>query len=108
MSGVAQGDFTMVFGFPGRTNEYLTEEGVRQITEVQNPVRIEIRDKVLKIMDKYMRASEKIKIQYSSSYAGIANSWKKWIGESQGVKFTNGLERKEKWDMEFQKRWIKI
>jgi len=104
MSGVSQGDFTMVFGFPGRTSEYLTEEGVRQITEVQNPVRIEIRDKVLKIMDKYMRVSEKTKIQYSSSYAGIANSWKKWIGESQGVKFTNGLERKQKWDNEFQKR----
>ncbi|MBK9272148.1 MAG: S46 family peptidase [Saprospiraceae bacterium] len=104
MSGVEEGDFTMVFGFPGRTNEYLTEEGVRQITEVQNPVRIKIRDEVLKIMDKYMRSEEKVKIQYSSSYAGIANAWKKWIGESQGVKFTKGLERKAKWDREFQNR----
>jgi hypothetical protein len=104
LDGVEAGDFTMVFGFPGRTNEYLTKEGVRQITEVQNPVRVKIRDQVLKIMDKYMRSNVKTKIQYSALYAGIANYWKKWIGESQGVKFTNGLERKQKTDDEFNKR----
>ena len=104
LDGVEAGDFTMVFGFPGRTNEYLTKEGVRQITEVQNPVRVKIRDQVLKIMDKYMRSNVKTKIQYSAIYAGIANYWKKWIGESQGVKFTNGLERKQKTDDEFNKR----
>ncbi len=104
LDGVEAGDFTMIFGFPGRTNEYLTKEGVRQITEVQNPVRIKIRDQVLKIMDKYMRSSVKTKIQYSALYAGIANYWKKWIGESQGVKFTNGLERKQRTDEEFNKR----
>ncbi len=104
VSGVAEGDFTMVFGFPGRTNEYLTREGVRQITEVQNPVRIGIRDRVLKIMDKYMRADEKTKIQYSSVYASIANAWKKWIGETQGVKFTGGLDKKQKADEEFINR----
>ncbi len=104
MSGVSEGDFTMVFGFPGRTNEYLTREGVRQITEVQNPVRIGIRDRVLKIMDKYMRADEKTKIQYSSFYASIANAWKKWIGESQGVKFTGALDKKQKADDEFLRK----
>lgn len=104
MSGVAPGDFTMVFGFPGRTNEYLTREGVRQAVEVINPVRIAIRDQALKIMDRHMRSDPKIKIQYSSLYAGIANSWKKWIGENQGIKFTGGLDKKYAMDQEFQKR----
>ncbi len=104
MDGVAEGDFTMVFGFPGRTTEYLTEEGVRQITEEQNPVRIELRDRTLKIMDKYMRTSERTKLQYSARYASIANAWKKWIGENQGIKQTHGLEKKHEQDLEFQKR----
>lgn len=104
IKGIKEGDFTMVFGFPGRTNEYLNEEGVRQIVEVQNPIRITCRDFVLKTMDKYIRKDEKTKIQYAPTYASIANSWKKWIGESQGVKKTNGLERKHKQDIEFQNR----
>lgn len=104
MNGVQDGDFTMVFGFPGRTNEYLSREGVRQIVEVQNPIRVTMRDHALKIMDKYMRVDEQTKIQYSSIYAGIANAWKKWIGENQGVKFTKGLDRKQAVDEEYTKR----
>lgn len=104
MSGVSDGDFTMVFGFPGRTNEYLTREGVKQIVEVQNPIRIKMRDNALGIMDKYMRTDEAIKIQYAPTYAGIANAWKKWIGENQGIKTTKGLDRKNANDIEFQKR----
>lgn len=51
----------MVFGFPGRTTEYLIYEAARQQVDVLNPVRISLRDKALKIMDKYMRADEKTK-----------------------------------------------
>lgn len=104
MSGVKEGDFTMVFGFPGRTTEYLIKEGVRQQIEVLNPVRISLRDKTLKILDKHMRADERAKIQYASKYAGIANAWKKWIGENQGMKTTQGLEKKMKADQDFQNR----
>ncbi len=104
MSGVKEGDFTMVFGFPGRTTEYLIQEGARQQIEVLNPVRISLRDKTLKILDKYMRADEHTKIQYSSKYAGIANAWKKWIGENLGMKTVHGLEKKSKSDLEFQSR----
>lgn len=104
MSGVQEGDFTMVFGFPGRTSEYLIHEGVRQQVEVLNPVRIALRDKTLKILDKYMRANPKTKIQYSSKYAGIANAWKKWIGENQGIKTTRGLDKKLQADQHFQSR----
>jgi hypothetical protein len=104
MSGVQEGDFTMVFGFPGRTNEYLTREAVRQQVEVLNPVRISLRDKTLKILDKHMRANAQTKIKYSSVYAGIANAWKKWIGENLGIKTTKALDKKQKFDQDFQKR----
>lgn len=104
LSGVEPGDFTMVFGFPGRTNEYLTEEGVRQQIEILNPVRISLRDKTLKILDRHMRSSELTKIQYASKYASIANSWKKWIGENLGMKVTNGLVKKQLSDEDFQSR----
>ncbi|HEX5625549.1 MAG TPA: S46 family peptidase, partial [Saprospiraceae bacterium] len=104
MSGIKEGDFTMVFGFPGRTTEYLIEEAVRQQVEVLNPVRISLRDKALKILDKHMRANEQSKIQYASKYAGIANAWKKWIGENLGMKTTDGLGKKRRDDEAFNKR----
>lgn len=51
----------MVFGFPGRTSEYLIAEAIRQQVEVLNPVRISLRDKTLKILDKHMRSNEQSK-----------------------------------------------
>ncbi|MBK8955037.1 MAG: S46 family peptidase [Saprospiraceae bacterium] len=102
IAGIQEGDFSMVFGFPGRTNQYLTMEGARQQIEVLNPVRISLRDKALKIMDKYMRADPQVKIQYASKYAGIANAWKKWIGENLGMRVSSGLAKKQKDDENFQ------
>lgn len=104
LDGVAEGDFTMVFGFPGRTTSYLPSVAVQQIMEVSDPAKIEIRDRALRIMNGYMRADEKIKIQYSAIYAGIANSWKKWIGEVKGLKSSKAVEKKLAYEAEFMKR----
>lgn len=104
LDGVEQGDFTMVFGFPGRTNEYLPSFAVDQLLNVQNPVKIEIRDNALKIVDKEMRKSDEIRIKYASKYASIANYWKKWIGESQGLRETDGLGKKLAFEKEFSKK----
>ena len=101
MDGIAEGDFTMVFGFPGRTQQYLPSYAVSQILENINPARIKIREMALGIMDKYMRANEAIKIKYASKYASIANYWKKWVGESQGLKQTNAVDKKKKYEREF-------
>jgi len=101
LKGIKEGDFTMVFGFPGRTDEYLTGAAVAQTAQVINPLRVELRDRALKIMDSYMRTDEATKIKYAGKYAGIANSWKKWLGESQGIAKTNGLERKNKYESDF-------
>lgn len=101
LDGVEEDDFTLVFGFPGRTDQYLPAVAVKQITDVLNPARIEIRDRALKIVDSHMRKDEQIKIKYASKYARIANYWKKWIGESQGLKSTNAVQKKKVLEAQF-------
>jgi len=101
LDGVEKDDFTLVFGFPGRTQEYLPAVAVEQIVEVLNPAKIAIRETALNIIDKYMRKDEGIRLQYASKFARVANYWKKWIGESQGIKKTKGVEKKRKLEKEF-------
>ena len=103
LDGVEENDFNLVFGFPGRTNAYLPAVGVDQIVNVLNPAKIEIRENALKIVDKFMKSDEKIRIQYASKYAGIANYWKKWIGEDQGIHQTNAIQKKKIKENEFSK-----
>lgn len=104
LDGISEGDFTMVFGFPGRTSQYLPSSAIAQTIQTLNPAKIAIRDASLKIMDKYMREDEATKIKYASKYASIANAWKKWIGESQGLRQTNAIQKKKDYETEFQKR----
>ncbi len=107
LDGVAKDDFTLVFGFPGRTNEYLPSYAIEQTVDVLNPAKIAIRDKALKIVDAEMRADPQVKIQYASKFARIANYWKKWIGESQGIKATDGVGKKQRFEKEFTSRLTK-
>lgn len=97
LDGVEENDFTLVFGFPGTTDEYLPAIAVEQIINTLDPNRIEIRDKALAVMDKYMRADPEIKIQYASKFASIANFWKKWTGEALGLQKSNavGIKRQQ-------------
>lgn len=101
IKGVEENDFTLVFGYPGRTTEYLPSVAVEQIVNELNPAKIEIRDKALKVADGFMRKDKAIKIQYASKYASIANYWKKWIGETQGLKKSNAIEAKKKFEKDF-------
>jgi Peptidase S46 len=91
----------MVFGFPGRTNQYLPSFAIEQVVNVLNPAKIKVRDEALKIVGAEMRADEGVHLQYASKIARIANYWKKWIGESQGLKATDGVGRKKKYEAEF-------
>lgn len=104
LDGVAENDFTMVFGFPGKTTQYLPSEAVKQIVEVNDPAKIAIRDKALAVIDGFMRKDEQIKIQYAAKYASISNAWKKWQGEILGLTRTNAVDKKKKYEEEFQKR----
>jgi hypothetical protein len=105
--GVKENDFTMVMGYPGRTQEYLPSYAVEQIVNDLNPAKIEVRDAALKVQDGFMRKDNAIKIQYASKYAGIANYWKKWIGETKGLKKSNAVAIKQKFEKEFQEKVTK-
>ncbi|MEQ1675126.1 MAG: S46 family peptidase [Chitinophagaceae bacterium] len=104
LDGVNEGDFTMVFGFPGRTNQYLHSAAVEQIMTVNDPAKIAIREKALAVIDGFMRKDEQIKIQYAAKYASIQNAYKKWQGEVQGLTSTNALGKKRAYEELFQKR----
>lgn len=104
MEGVKEGDFTMVYGFPGRTQQFLTSYAVDYTINTGNPARINMRDHSLAVINEAMRSDQKIKIQYASKQARIANGWKKWIGENFGLKSTNALEKKVAFEQEYQKR----
>lgn len=107
IKGVKENDFTMVMGYPGRTQEYLPSYAVAQIVNDLNPAKIEVRDAALKVQDGFMRKDNAIKIQYASKYASIANYWKKWIGETKGLKKSNALAIKQKFEQEFQDKVAK-
>ena len=103
LDGIAENDFTLVFGFPGRTNEYLPAVAVEQITQKINPSNIEIREAALKVIDEAMKKDNKVRIQYASKQARIANYWKKWIGENLGIEKSNAIAKKREFEAKFQK-----
>ncbi|WP_111708104.1 S46 family peptidase [Lutibacter citreus] len=103
LDGVEENDFTLVFGFPGSTDEYLPAVAVDQIVNTLNPAKIEVRENALKIVDGFMRADQEIKIKYASKYASIANYWKKWIGENQGIEKSNAIQKKRDLEAKFSK-----
>ena len=107
INGIKENDFTMVMGYPGRTQEYLPAIAVDQIVNTLNPVKIEVRDAALKVQDGFMRKDNAIKIQYASKYAAVANYWKKWIGETKGLKKSNAISVKQKFEASFEEKVIK-
>ena len=89
-----ENDFTFVFGFPGKTTEYLPAVAVEKIMTDIDPARIAVREVALKTLDEKMRTDNETRIKYSSKYASVANYWKKWIGEVEGLKKSGAVEKK--------------
>ena len=104
LQDLEENDFTMVMGFPGRTTEYLTSYAVEQIQNSADPAKVEIRERTLAIMDKNMAKDKALKLKLASKYAGLANYWKFWIGESQGLKKFKAVEAKEAFEQDFTNR----
>ena len=101
--GVKEGDFTFIYGFPGRTQEYIHSEGVRYIEETGDPHKIALRTLRLDIQKKHMAASQKVRIQYSSKNASVANAWKKWQGEVKGIRKMKTVQKKQEFEQGFEK-----
>lgn len=103
LDGVSEGDFTLIFGFPGRTNEYLPSYAVQQIVDVIDPAKIAVRDQSLAVIDEAMRADAEVKILYTSKQSRISNAWKKWQGEVLGLTKTKAVEKKMEFEGHFQR-----
>jgi hypothetical protein len=99
--GIHEGDFTMVFGFPGKTTEYIPSFAVDLVQNVSDPARVNIRDRRLTIWRDRMNRNDTIKLKYASKYGTIANYWKKWDGEMQGLRRSNVISEKQDEEKEF-------
>lgn len=106
LKGVKEDDFTMVYGFPGRTQQYIPSFAIDLIEQYQNPARISIRDVRLEIMEQGMKISDTVRIKYASKQKGLSNAYKKWKGELLGVRRLQTAEQKRKFENDFNE-WTK-
>ena len=105
IAGVKEGDFTMVFGYPGRTQEYAPSYHIRMLKDVIYPKMVEIRGKKISIMEQEMAKDPLVRLKYSGKSFGLANGWKKSIGEIQSLDKMNGVALKEAFEKEFR-QWV--
>ncbi|SDM31045.1 Peptidase S46 [Daejeonella rubra] len=103
IKGIKNGDFSMVYGFPGRTDRYLTSFGVNLATEKTNPTIVKLRDIRLKAWKEEMDKSVDTRLKLSSQYANIANYWKYFIGQTEQLKRLKIQDEKQKQEADFTK-----
>ncbi|MFY9151339.1 MAG: S46 family peptidase [Prolixibacteraceae bacterium] len=101
IKGIQPNDFTMVLGYPGRTQEFLPSAAINQIMQQSDPDKIKIRDLKLDLLSADMEKDAKVRIQYAAKYASTSNAWKKWQGEVKGLRQMNAVEVKKKIEKEF-------
>ncbi len=105
LRGVKEDDFTMVFGYPGSTSQYVPSYHIDMVKNLVNPKMIAVRTQKIDIIDAAMNSDPLIRIQYSAKKAGISNSWKKWIGELQGLERMNTIGLKQQFEAGFT-QWV--
>jgi hypothetical protein len=106
LKGVDKGDFTMVFGYPGRTTEYIPSFVIESQVNGTIPAFVDLRTKRLDVMMAAMETSPKIRLQYSAKKSGIANSWKKNQGILLGLKRVEAIDRKKAFEEQFRE-WVR-
>ena len=104
--GVDEGDFTMIYGFPGNTQEYVISDAVEYVAEVSDPMKIALRTKRLDIISAEQAKSAEVRIAYAAVHASIANAWKKWQGEVLGLRRLGTVAKKQAYEREFA-AWAK-
>jgi hypothetical protein len=105
LGGIKDGDFSMVIGYPGKTERYITSYGIKELLEITHPNRIKIRSVRQQILLDDMMKSEKINIQYADKYSKSSNYWKYSIGQSQGLKRLKIYDQKKELEKEFTE-WV--
>lgn len=102
LKGMHEGDFTFVYGFPGRTYQYLHSEAVRFIQDKSDPHKVNLRTIRLNIMNDAMAQDPAVRIQYAAKNAGVSNAWKKWQGEMKGLKRLGTVDKKRDFEQKFE------
>ena len=102
--GVGEGDFTMIYGFPGNTQQYVLSDAVAYVEERSDPMKIDLRTRRLGIIAEAQEADPATRIRYAAKYANIANAWKKWQGEVLGLRRLGTIEKKRAYERDFA-RW---
>lgn len=105
-AGVKKDDFSMVMGYPGSTERYMSSFEVAMNYNQSNPAKIKLREKRLALMKEDMDADPTVRIQYASKYARVSNYYKYFIGQNQGLKRLHVIEDKEVEEAAFE-AWIK-
>lgn len=106
IKGFKDGDFAMIYGYPGSTNRYETSYGIKLKTEVENPSLVALRDIRLKLMYEQMVKDPAVKLKLASYYAGVANYWKFFDGETKQLKKFHTYEQKQDYEKNFA-AWAK-
>ena len=99
--GVNEGDFTMIYGFPGNTQEYVTSDAVDYVVNISNPMKIALRTIRLDIISEAQSKDVATRIAYAAKHANIANAWKKWQGESLGIERLGTVDKKKAYEKDF-------
>ncbi len=104
LKGVNEGDYTMIMGYPGRTQRFQTETQLQQMMALHD-ISIDARTIRQEIMWKYMEADPSVRLKYADKYAGSSNGWKKWIGERKAFADLDIIGRERRKEADFTK-WV--
>jgi len=107
LKGLKEGDFTMVYGYPGTTQRYIPSQAVDIIMNQSDPGKVAIRTVKLNIWAGQMKDDPEIRLKYASKYVSASNSWKKWQGEVRGLQRTGALNLKRAGETEFS-QWVNL
>lgn len=105
IKGVEENDFTLVFGYPGTTRQFLLSDAVDAVVNIQNPIAIDARTIRLDAMKRQMNLDPRIRLMYSAKANSISNGWKKWQGESKGILECDVISKKQAQEKDFL-RWV--
>jgi len=107
LKGYQPGSFSMIVGFPGRTNRYLTSYGISQMVNKDYPAWVEASKTAMDVMKSYMDKDQATKLNYASQYASVANYWKNRQGTIDAVNKNGTIAGKQKVEEKYQ-QWASM
>ena len=105
LDGIQPDDFTMIWGFPGSTERYMTSYGINSNVDVFYPIVYEVFKAETDVMDEYMKIDKAVNIAYADNKAGLANTWKNFEGQIKMLRKNKVAERKAELENEFM-NWV--